>query len=60
MSPSCHALSKAFEISKKTALISREGLQSNILYIVRTMERSWYLLESCGWKPDWYSDWWGV
>ena len=29
MSPSCHILSKAFDIYKKTALTPKEGLQSN-------------------------------
>ena len=51
MSPSCHTLSKAFEISKKTALTSRGGLQSNDEYISLTME-SWYSHEYYGRKPD--------
>ena len=33
MSPSCYTLSKTFEISKRTALTSRGGLQSNDAYI---------------------------
>ena len=55
MSPSCHTLSKAFEISKKTALISRGGLQSNDAHILWTTERSWYSHESYGRKPDRFS-----
>ena len=55
MSPSCYTLSKAFEITKNTALTSRGGLQSNEAYICWTMEGSWYSHESYGQKPDWFS-----
>ena len=43
--PLCQALSKAFEISKNTALVSRVGLQSNV-------EKIWVI--SINWlKIDW-------
>ena len=51
----CHTLSKAFEISEKTAPTSRGGLQSNDAKILWTMERSWYSHEPDSWKPDWSS-----
>ena len=38
--PSCHTLSNAFDISKKTDLTSRGGLQSNASNISRVIARS--------------------
>ena len=38
--PSCHTLSNAFDISKKTDLTSRVGLQSNALNNLCVIVRS--------------------
>ena len=50
--PSCHSLSNAFEISKKTDLTSRVGLQSNASNFSCVIARSWFMQESDGQKPD--------
>ena len=47
MRPSCHTLSMAFEISKKSGLTSRGGLQSNDAYI------SWFSQSKlCSWDTS--------
>ena len=55
ISPSCHTLSKAFDTSDNTPLTSRGGLQSKDAYISSTTDRSWYLHESDGLHPGWFS-----
>ena len=53
MSPSCHTLAKALDISRITPLSSFGGLQSKDAYISWTIESNWYSHESEGQKPDW-------
>ena len=50
-SPSCHTLSKAFERSRKRALVS--SCFSKALYISVVIAVSWLIVESPGMKPDW-------
>ena len=54
MSPSCHTLSKALDISRNIPLISLGGLQSKDAKISWTIS-NWYSHESEGRKPDWLS-----
>ena len=51
--PSCQNWSNAFDISKKTDLTSRGGLQSNASKISCVIASSWYTQESDEHKPDW-------
>ena len=50
--PSCHTLSNAFDISKKTDLTSRVGLQSNASNISCVIASSWFTQESDWRKYD--------
>ena len=51
ISPSCQTLSKALDMSKNTPLTSRS--LSKDWYISWVIERSWFMQESLGRKPDW-------
>ena len=42
ISPSCHTVSKALNISKKIPLTSKGGLKSKDVYMSCTIESSWY------------------
>ena len=48
---SCHALSTAFDIPKRTPLISDPSPSG--LYISRIIANNWLTQESLGLKPDW-------
>ena len=50
--PSCHTLSDAFNISKKTGLTSKVGLQSNTSDISCVIANDWFMEESDQRKPD--------
>ena len=52
--PSCHTLSNAFEILRKTLLTSRPS--SKELYISWVIDKSWLIQESPGLKPDWMEE----
>ena len=52
--PSCHTLSNALDISRKTDQASRVGLQSKAVNIVWTIDSNWFMVESAGRKPDWF------
>ena len=52
---SCHTLSKALEIAKKSALTSKDGDVSKDLRIVSTRLNNWFVVESLGRKPDLFS-----
>ena len=52
--PSCHTLSNAFDISRKTLLTSNPS--SSDLYISRVIDKSWLTQESPGLKPDWFCE----
>ena len=54
MRPSCHTLSKALDISRKTPLTSRP--LSNESQISWVIDKSWFTQESPSLKPDWLSD----
>ena len=47
---SCHTLSNAFDISRKTILTSNPS--SNDLYNSCVIDKSWLIQESAGLKPD--------
>ena len=51
--PLCQILSKAFDISKKSYLTFRGGLQSNASNISCVIASNWFMQESEGRKPDW-------
>ena len=50
--PSCQTLSKALDMSKKTALVS--STFSNVSKISVVIDRSWLMVESPGRNPDWF------
>ena len=50
--PSCHTLSKAFEIFKKLALTSRVRCSLKLADILSTIDSNWFLNESNGQNPD--------
>ena len=52
--PSCHTLSKAFEMSRNTPLTSQ--LSSKLENISWVMPNNWLTHESPGLNPDWFSD----
>ena len=52
--PSCHTLSKALDISKKTYLTSNP--LSNDLYISWVIASNWLTQESPGLNPDWFGE----
>ena len=56
ISPSCHTLSKALDIFKKTPRNSRVGYASKAEYILWTMDNSWFTQESLARKPDWSAE----
>ena len=49
----CQTLSKAFDISEKTDLTSRGGLQSNASNNSCVVTSNWFMQESEGWEPEW-------
>ena len=53
MVPSCQALSKAFDISKKTPLTSAVGFSSKAVWILWIIDNNWAIHESPRRKPDW-------
>ena len=53
MIPSCQTLSKAFDISKKTPLISTIRFSSKAVWISGIIDNNWEMQESPGRKPDW-------
>ena len=52
--PSCQTLSNALDISKKTDLTSRDGLQSKASNISSVIASNWLIHESDWWNPDWF------
>ena len=53
-SPSCQTSSKALDMSRRTARVSREGNFSNAVYMLCVIEISWLIVGSSGRKPDWF------
>ena len=51
---SCQTLSNALDISKKTDLTSRDGLQSKASNISCVIASNWFIHESDGRNPDWF------
>ena len=49
----CNILSNALEISRKTPLTSKLGLESKALQMSRTIKMSWCTQESSGPNSDW-------
>ena len=52
--PSCQTLSNALDISKKTDLTSRDGLQSKASNISCVITSNWFIHELDGRNPDWF------
>ena len=52
--PSCQTLSNALDISKKTDLTSRDGLQSKASNISCVIASNWFGHESDRKNPDWF------
>ena len=56
INPSCHTLSKAFDISRNPPLTSRVGSALKAVYKSWAIDSSWFVHESFGLKPDWRSE----
>ena len=56
MRPSWQTLSNAFEMSRKTALVSRDGYSWKAVWMLWVIYKSWLIVESRapGRKPDWF------
>ena len=51
---SCHTLSNAFDVSRKTCLTSNPS--QNDLYISYEIDKNWMTQESLGLKPNWFCE----
>ena len=47
-------MSNALDISEKTDLTLRDGLQSKVSNISYVMASNWFIHESDGWNPGWF------
>ena len=54
ITPLCQTLSNAFEISRKTPLISNPSLKD--LYTLWVIDKSWLIHKTPSFRPDWFEE----